>query len=408
MVDASYESLLDVCVSAAMTSVRNMNYDQIGALLDDEGEKKIDDIIGNISQVRTLPTEREMGLVQNKSLAEWNLSQEPKIEEAKKRLRSTYGEAVKVKEEVMKLKEKLNSLSEERSLDTSSALLQAAAQSADDESEAIADRYLCGEIEVDQFLKEFIEKKTLAHMRKIKSEKLLAILRQQQYPQFSSNFKTTPYPSKGGGGLYPQPCLWFAHLVTAYSSMIASSSMQLLKPQRFVGIPSVREVSLRAKVKKIEPWKLYEPLIISPKAYPEYPLLNLQLDSMDFVPLERFHSYAHKKACQFGFKVIDSYAIPPTKTLLIPEKLDKRKQEKKVVLSTYHRFLRLSEVPAVRLSLYLHLIQAHAPVGIRIRTKKHEQQDEDVRYIPDEILEARKAELLSLDDPKMRKLLGWE
>lgn len=40
--------------------------------------------------------------------------------------------------------------------------------------------------------------------------------------------------------------------------------------------------------------------------------------------------------------------------------------------------------------------------------KKHEQADEDIRYIPDEILEARKAELLSLDDPKTRKLLGWE
>ncbi|KAL3984806.1 Modifier of rudimentary (Mod(r)) family protein [Acanthocheilonema viteae] len=205
MVDASYESLLGVCVSAAMTSVRNMNYDQIGELLNNDADKKIDDIIDNISQVRTLPTEREMGLVQNKSLAEWNLSQEPKIEEAKRQLRTTYEEAVKVKEEVMELKEKLNSLSEERSLDTSSALLQAAAQSADDESEAIADRYLSGEMEVDQFLKEFIEKKTLAHMRKIKSDKLLAILRQQQYPQQpSSNFKTTtPYPTKGGG-LYPQ------------------------------------------------------------------------------------------------------------------------------------------------------------------------------------------------------------
>lgn len=31
--------------------------------------------------------------------------------------------------------------------------------------QTIADRYLNGEIEVDQFLKEFIEKKTLAHMR---------------------------------------------------------------------------------------------------------------------------------------------------------------------------------------------------------------------------------------------------
>ncbi|VDK82894.1 unnamed protein product [Litomosoides sigmodontis] len=101
MVDTSYESLLDVCVSAAMTSIKNMNYDQVAELLnDDDDNKKIDEIVDGISQVRTLPTEREMGLVQNKSLAEWNLSQEPKIEEAKRQLRTTYEEAVKVKQEI--------------------------------------------------------------------------------------------------------------------------------------------------------------------------------------------------------------------------------------------------------------------------------------------------------------------
>lgn len=51
MVDVSYESLLDVCVAAAMTSVRNMNYDEAGKLLNSDAEKKIDDIIDNIPQV---------------------------------------------------------------------------------------------------------------------------------------------------------------------------------------------------------------------------------------------------------------------------------------------------------------------------------------------------------------------
>ncbi|VIO97894.1 Uncharacterized protein BM_BM2992 [Brugia malayi] len=187
--------------------------------------------------------------------------------------------------------------------------------------------------------------------------------------------------------------------------------MKLLKSQWITGtamIQHIREASLRSKVKKINPWELYEPMIKNTKVYPEYPTLTLQLDSMDFVPLEKFHSYAHRKARQFKFKVIDSYAIPPTKTALKLEKPDKRKPEKEIVLSTYHRFLRLSEVPCVRLSLYLYLMQAHAPVGITITIRKQEQMDEDIRYIPDEILEAKKAELLSLDDPKTRKLLGWE
>ncbi|KHN83036.1 Vacuolar protein sorting-associated protein 37B [Toxocara canis] len=146
-----------------------------------------------------------MGLVQNKSLAEWNLSQEPKLEEAKKKLLNTYEQAVSVKAEVEELKAKLDSMSEQRSLDTSSALLQAATQSAEDDSEAIADRFMKGEIDVDQFIKEFIEKKTLAHMRRIKSEKLLAILRQQQYTAPTQPMASSPpYPSHGGG-IYPQP-----------------------------------------------------------------------------------------------------------------------------------------------------------------------------------------------------------
>lgn len=52
MVDPSYESLLDICLSSAMASVRNMNYDQVGALLEDNGDRKIDEIIDNISQVK--------------------------------------------------------------------------------------------------------------------------------------------------------------------------------------------------------------------------------------------------------------------------------------------------------------------------------------------------------------------
>uniref|UniRef100_A0A915C2E8 VPS37 C-terminal domain-containing protein n=1 Tax=Parascaris univalens TaxID=6257 RepID=A0A915C2E8_PARUN len=201
MSDSSYDSLLELSVSAAMSQIRNMSNEQLNALLSDNA--KIDAIIESIPQVRTLPTEREMGLVQNKSLAEWNLSQEPRLEEAKKKLLNTYDEAIKIKAEVEELKAKLDSMSEQRSLDTSSALLQAATQSAEDESEAIVDRFMKGEIDVDQFIKEFMEKKMLAHMRRIKSEKLLSILRQQQYTAPSTISNSTPYPLQGGG-IYPQ------------------------------------------------------------------------------------------------------------------------------------------------------------------------------------------------------------
>lgn len=48
-----------------------------------------------------------MLLAQNKSLAEWNLSQEPKIREGKERLLQTFEQASKMKEEAEELKNRL-------------------------------------------------------------------------------------------------------------------------------------------------------------------------------------------------------------------------------------------------------------------------------------------------------------
>lgn len=76
-----------------------------------------------------------MKLAQSKSQAECNLSMEPKLKAAKARLVTTHNEAEKTKSEVELLKAKLDSVSENRSLDTVSVLLQAAAQDAEDKSE---------------------------------------------------------------------------------------------------------------------------------------------------------------------------------------------------------------------------------------------------------------------------------
>ena len=53
-------------------------------------------------------------------------------------------------------------------------------------------------------------------------------------------------------------------------------------------------------------------------------------------------------------------------------------------------------------------LQAHLPVGIKLTVKKHEKADENYRYIPDLLLMEKQAELKSLDDPLVRKALGWE
>lgn len=76
-----------------------------------------------------------MKLAQSKSFAEYNLSMEPKLREGCSRLESTHNTAMKLKDEVEVLKARLDSIAENQSLDSTTAVLQAAAQEADSQSE---------------------------------------------------------------------------------------------------------------------------------------------------------------------------------------------------------------------------------------------------------------------------------
>ncbi|EGT35372.1 hypothetical protein CAEBREN_18380 [Caenorhabditis brenneri] len=130
-------------------------------------------------EVASMPTDKESAIAANKSLAEWNLAQKPRIDAAKAQSIDLYEKVKKLQEEVTVLKSQLDSISSSKSLDTTSSLMQVAAQEADDDAEALFTQFENGEIPIDLFLKQFKEKKAIAHLRKIKSDRLAALLREQ-------------------------------------------------------------------------------------------------------------------------------------------------------------------------------------------------------------------------------------
>ncbi|ETN83683.1 modifier of rudimentary (Mod(r)) protein [Necator americanus] len=160
---STYESLVDVCVNSAMANIRSMTTDQLNDLL--YNESRFNGLVDSLPQIRSLPTEREAGLAQNKSLAEWNLAQEPKLTQLRKQVKDLYGQATSLRTETEALKSKLDEISSSKSLDTTSNLLQVAAQEADDDAEGTAKAFLAGTISIEQFLKDLLEKKALAHLR---------------------------------------------------------------------------------------------------------------------------------------------------------------------------------------------------------------------------------------------------
>ena len=58
-------------------------------------EDKFDEFIRELPQLKSLYSEKEMLVASNKSLAEYNMSQEPVLRQAKEKLMERYGEAVR-------------------------------------------------------------------------------------------------------------------------------------------------------------------------------------------------------------------------------------------------------------------------------------------------------------------------
>ncbi|CAB3398888.1 unnamed protein product [Caenorhabditis bovis] len=153
---------------------------------------------------------------------------------------------------------------------------------------------------------------------------------------------------------------------------------------------------------------LYEPKFVDTREFPEYNTINVRLQGYDFKILEKFQSYVHKTAKRFDFKIVDSYAVAAQTHRAVTYKPHSTVAEGEIDLAIYDRVVRLDAVAAPRLSLFTQILQAHIPVGVTITVKEHEKADEDYRYIPDLLLKEKQEELKALDDPNVRRNLGWE
>jgi len=125
---------------AALSSLQAMTSDQLKEILN--SEDKFEDFIKELPQMKALYGEKEMLLASNKSLAEYNLSQEPILRECRASLVEKFSTAGKLGEEVKTLQAELESKSGQVKPDTLIALLQAANQEAEEESENMMDTFL--------------------------------------------------------------------------------------------------------------------------------------------------------------------------------------------------------------------------------------------------------------------------
>lgn len=167
-------------------------------------DDRLDDMVKELPQIRNVEVEKEMLMASNKSLAEFNLSREPRLRQARQRLIDSYQKASEDFRVIEGKKQQLEELARQTSLDTTLAILQTSAAQTEEETEATAEKFLEGNLDVEMFLEEFLPQRKLAHLRRVKVDKLSELIQRNQNQQ-----QQPPLPphsnhswSVGSGGLY--------------------------------------------------------------------------------------------------------------------------------------------------------------------------------------------------------------
>lgn len=159
-------------IAAALKELEKLSNEDLKELCNATSDAKIDEFVNNLDKVKSLETEREMLIASVKSLAEFNLARQPTFETNRSQLVAAVDEANQLKAEIEQKGAKLVEISQRTSLESTLAVMLAATTEAEEESENVAQSFLSGTIPYDTFVNDYIEKRKLAHLRRIKADKM--------------------------------------------------------------------------------------------------------------------------------------------------------------------------------------------------------------------------------------------
>ncbi|XP_037092556.1 vacuolar protein sorting-associated protein 37B-like [Pollicipes pollicipes] len=168
-------------------SLHLLSTDELKQLLNND--EQLDSKVQDLAAIQSLRSTRDVTVGSNKSLAEYNLAQQPRIMELKSKVRQLLEETDALQQEIKDKRDKLSVV--DQPLDTTLALLQTAAAEAEEESENLVQSMLNGEMSLDNFLELYLPKRRVAIARRVKTDKLKELVRSQG--------------GGGGGGGYQLP-----------------------------------------------------------------------------------------------------------------------------------------------------------------------------------------------------------
>lgn len=159
-------------IQSGLAELSKLTNDELKQLLNSPSDEKYDEIVNQSDKVKGLEAEREMLMASVRSLAEFNLARQGDYESERSKLLTLVGDSNKLKEEIQQKASKLLELSRKTSLETTLAVVLAATAHAEEESEEIAQKFIANTLDYDTFISQYCEKRKLAHLRRIKADRL--------------------------------------------------------------------------------------------------------------------------------------------------------------------------------------------------------------------------------------------
>ncbi|XP_029622286.1 vacuolar protein sorting-associated protein 37A [Salmo trutta] len=125
-----------------------------------------------LPQLKQVTTDKEELVNSIVDMAKKNLQLEPQLEGTRQEMLFKYEQLTQNKSAFETKMQRQHDISESCSLSALQARLKVAAHQAEEESEETAESFLEGKTDIDDFLANFMEKRTLCHSRRAKEEKL--------------------------------------------------------------------------------------------------------------------------------------------------------------------------------------------------------------------------------------------
>lgn len=159
---------------ASFPSLKNKSITELNELMNDDD--KLFEMLQKMPEVIKIEKERVQMSTDCINLAEENLKKRPLTEQLKKSLLRKLDELEVLQNEFEEESERHMSLSDQFHPTSIQSNIKVAVMESEEKSEQIAEDFLEGKIDIEEFKQKFMEERTLCHCRRAKEEKLNQII----------------------------------------------------------------------------------------------------------------------------------------------------------------------------------------------------------------------------------------